>query len=893
MSIKKIVIGWDDLGRDRNRMFLERISSILLSIGGLTDKKHIKLFHSKEELDEAAGDCDIIITYEKINGTPMSQGAIKKWRNLNPDIRVLLLVSDERKSTGKMKGLYDIGYMDALYYSDFEDEAIEDFIEGSRSEKTAYDYYGLDDYQDPLDKEGESVKKSKKAAREEALRDEMREKALENTDHSRGRRDADSVDRGNEREEDGEASIYDDGVFDGEESSIREGGAVSDGSAGHPDDAADTESTEDGAPKKRKRRRKKKAAAEPDPFDNTREDYERFFKGDLSGNAISSAEYSEYPAGYEADEEAEEDTEADDVNEADGADESNGEAAYEDGGDDRESGYGEYEDGSGDGYASGGDYGTDGADYGDAGEAGDGYIEGYEGYYDPSYNPTGEGSDDSTGDSYGGYDSHAEDFTGDERESFGTGNDNELSMLNYAPEDKTAQLREIDFSDFEPSDGPVNKDGKIVPFAGQKPDGIYDWIKHKTSEAVDGVRVEPYREKRLDREKEQVLMHYLNEDSTLIEKLEHHLISSDKFQLEVAGYIASNFSLSKADATEVYRDFHRFMYGYDILEPLILDSDVTDIKCYEPNNVRVKRLGGREEAVNAKFRSEEHYRAFVAHIAKMNHASVSGERAIVKFEDVKTYDAARLRVNISTEFINASGFPFVQIRKESTQKKTTEELMSAGMFTPRTAAYLVESAQNDSGIVFTGKGSAGKTTVMNWLIDYIPKNCSGLCIQEMDELFSTTHPDILFQRMAHIKRTEQESLLTSGAIGQDDGNYDLKNLSINGLLIDIDYFIIGEIKGPEAKYFLNAAYTGNKCWCSVHSPSSRQALHKIADYAKYESDYSREVLLQMLSSLHTVVFLKNFRVAQISEVVGFSEKTQDIVYRDVELDERKCYMVVP
>lgn len=838
MSVKSIAIGWDDLGKERNEMFLDRISSILLSIGGLTDKRHIKLYHTKEELDDVAEKSDYIIAYEKINGTPMSQGAIKKWRNSNPDIRVLLLVSDERKGTGKMKGLYDIGYMDALYYSDFEDGAIEDFIEGSRSEKTAYDYYGLDEYQDPLDKEGESVKKSKKTVREEVLREEIREKEKEKEEERETRK---------ERREDGTPSV----------------------------DAVDEEkgeSREPAEPAKKKRERDRKghkpivhSEKKEDPVENSPEDYKLFFSKELSSNAISSASYTARPSDDEADENDIPYDTADEVYESEDTE-----------------GYGDSEGDDYDEEDSEPSIYDEPSDTNDTSDTSEGeYIEGYyeEGYYDPAYNPS-EGDTDSRLDE--GYEPYE-----------GSGNENEPSIQDYAPADNTAELRDIDFSDFKPKDGPVNEDGKIVPFVGQKPGKIYDWIKHKTSEAVDGVRVVPYKVKRLDREKEAVLMHYLNEDPTFISNLERHLTSPEKFHLEVAGYIASNFKLSDADAREVYSDFYRFMNGYDVLEPLVLDTSVTDIKCYEPDNVRVKRLGGREEAVDAKFRSAEHYRAFVAHIARMNHASVSGERAIVKFEDVNTYEAARLRVNISTEFINSSGYPFVQIRKESTEKKTTEELISAGMFTPRTAAYLIEAAQNDSGIVFTGKGSAGKTTVMNWLIDYIPKNCSGLCLQEMDELFSLTHPDILFQRMAHIHRTEQESLLNSGAIGEDDGNYDLKNLSINGLLIDIDYFIIGEIKGPEAKYFLNAAYTGNKCWCSVHSPSSRQALHKIADYAKYESDYSREVLLQMLSSLHTVVFLKNFRVAQISEVVGFSEKTQDIVYRDVELDEKKCYIVVP
>ena len=38
------------------------------------------------------------------------------------------------------------------------------------------------------------------------------------------------------------------------------------------------------------------------------------------------------------------------------------------------------------------------------------------------------------------------------------------------------------------------------------------------------------------------------------------------------------------------------------------------------------------------------------------------------------------------------------------------------------------------------------------------------------------------------------------AHGEGKIKYDLKDLSRNGLLVDLDYFIIGEIKGGEALY---------------------------------------------------------------------------------------------
>ena len=52
--------------------------------------------------------------------------------------------------------------------------------------------------------------------------------------------------------------------------------------------------------------------------------------------------------------------------------------------------------------------------------------------------------------------------------------------------------------------------------------------------------------------------------------------------------------------------------------------------------------------------------------------------------------------------------------------------------------------------------------------------------------------------------------------GEGKIQYLLKDLAVNGLLIDLDWFIIGEIKGVEAMYLMVTANTGHQCMASVH-----------------------------------------------------------------------------
>ena len=130
---------------------------------------------------------------------------------------------------------------------------------------------------------------------------------------------------------------------------------------------------------------------------------------------------------------------------------------------------------------------------------------------------------------------------------------------------------------------------------------------------------------------------------------------------------------------------------------------------------------------------------------------------------------------------------------------------------------------------------------------------SVLVVQENEELFSKVHPDMMFQHILEQK-------------GESKVGYGLKELSINALLIDLDYIVIGEIKGGEALYFLNAAYTGHLGLATIHGQDGVAALYKLADYVKYESDYSQEEIKKMLGCITTVCYMKDFKLDTITEV---------------------------
>ncbi len=89
------------------------------------------------------------------------------------------------------------------------------------------------------------------------------------------------------------------------------------------------------------------------------------------------------------------------------------------------------------------------------------------------------------------------------------------------------------------------------------------------------------------------------------------------------------------------------------------------------------------------------------------------------------------------------------------------------------------------------------------------------------------------------------------------------------------------MKGKEALYLLNAAYTGQLCAATIHAPSADKAPDKLVDYAMYESRYSKEELMKMLDCFKTLIFMEHYKVKQIYACVGWNEEAKNLEYERI------------
>ncbi|MCR5255452.1 MAG: Flp pilus assembly complex ATPase component TadA [Acetatifactor sp.] len=359
---------------------------------------------------------------------------------------------------------------------------------------------------------------------------------------------------------------------------------------------------------------------------------------------------------------------------------------------------------------------------------------------------------------------------------------------------------------------------------------------------------------------------YITHKQSALINMKKGQISKEEFLAEAGSYIRENFELEEKTGAELLNAFEQYIFGYSVLSSLIDDKYVSDIRVIGYDNIRIKVKGRRRKA-RVSFEDEEDYRRFINYIATKNQVNISNLNAIQRFTDNESHPDFILRFTVSMPLVNTGTEPYLCIRKVPKTFPKIGELIEAGMLDRATAELLVERFGRGSTLI-SGGNSSGKTTLLNALKETLPDDCAVLVAQQADELTTMDHPDMMF-------------LHSLPQVSESAVKYDLKNISIAGLTMDVDFFIIGEVKGDEAIYLLNAAYTGQLCAATIHAPSAMKAPEKLVDYCMYESRYSKRELMKMMECFNTLVFMEHYRVKEIYDLKYYDDVTSNFVFERI------------
>ena len=177
---------------------------------------------------------------------------------------------------------------------------------------------------------------------------------------------------------------------------------------------------------------------------------------------------------------------------------------------------------------------------------------------------------------------------------------------------------------------------------------------------------------------------------------------------------------------ELFNAFRRL----DILQDLIEDESVTEIMVNGTENIFYEK-GGRLYRTDRRFLSEDRLNDVIQQIVGETNRYVNESSPVV---DARLQDGSRVNVVLKPVAVNG---PIMTIRKFPSEAITMDQLVRMGSLTAEAAEFIRRLVESKYNIFVSGGTGAGKTTFLNAMSDYIPKEERIITIEDnADDLFT-------------------------------------------------------------------------------------------------------------------------------------------------------------
>lgn len=334
--------------------------------------------------------------------------------------------------------------------------------------------------------------------------------------------------------------------------------------------------------------------------------------------------------------------------------------------------------------------------------------------------------------------------------------------------------------------------------------------------------------------------------------------------------------MSLAEKREVMEGVFNSMRGLDVLQPLVDDPSITEIMINGPHHVFVEQ-SGRLYRKNVSFETNEKLENVILNIVSKVNRTVNEANPIV---DARLLNG--FRVNVVLPPIALDG-PTVTIRKFPEDPMTVQKLIAYGSITPEVAELLERMVKAKYNIFISGGTGSGKTTFLNALSNFIPKDERVITIEDSAEL--------QIKGVDNLVRME-----TRNANMEGKGEVTIRDLIRSSLRMRPERIVVGEIRGAEALDMLQAMNTGHDGSLSTgHSNSTKDMLSRLETMVLSGNSIPIEAIRQQIASAIDIIIQlsrlrdKSRRTVEITEVVGYENGAIKLnpLYKFVEKGEDK------
>ncbi|KAA1174405.1 CpaF family protein [Marinobacter salinexigens] len=331
-------------------------------------------------------------------------------------------------------------------------------------------------------------------------------------------------------------------------------------------------------------------------------------------------------------------------------------------------------------------------------------------------------------------------------------------------------------------------------------------------------------------------------------------------QTNVSNFVAQNrIPLSAQNLADLTREIVDEVAGFGPLEPLLSDDVVNDILVNGPQDVFVEVAGVLQRA-NTRFIDDDHVLRIIRRILAPLGRRLDESSPMV---DARLPDGSRVNAIIPPIALDG---PSISIRKFTQKHLSAQDLVNSGSMTAECLDLLISLVQGRRNILVSGGTGTGKTTILNLLSQYIPREERVVTIEDSAEL-QLNHP--------HIVRLE-----TRPANAEGSGRITARELVINSLRMRPDRIILGEVRAGEIIELLQAMNTGHEgSMSTIHANTAKDALVRIETLLAVNGyDASERAVGRLIgSSLDVIVQLTRLPTGRrlVSEVVAMRHDSED------------------
>ena len=299
--------------------------------------------------------------------------------------------------------------------------------------------------------------------------------------------------------------------------------------------------------------------------------------------------------------------------------------------------------------------------------------------------------------------------------------------------------------------------------------------------------------------------------------------------------------------------------GLGLLDMIIKDDDITEVMINGTDEIFIEK-NGKIKRLNQSFESQRKLEDIIQRIVGRAGREVNQSNPIV---DTRLPDGSRVSVVLPPIALKG---PTLTIRKFSKTPMTVEQLIKYKSITPQIAKVLETLVKAKYNIFISGGTGSGKTTFLNALSNYIPKNERVITIEDSAEL-----------QIAGIENLVKMETRNSNSTGK--GMITIRDLIRTSLRMRPERIIVGEVRGAETLDMLQAMNTGHDGSLSTgHANSTKDMLSRLETMVLMGAEgLPLEAIRQQISSaVDIIIHLSRLRdhsrkTMEITEVMGLKD----------------------